>query len=356
MNYIHRPIALLLQTLGLCAAIVLAPTAAQAAGRVEIEVVTEPGIAPTAPQEWARTLSKLDFARVRIRGIRSDDKPNIVSTEGATATHFKLLAVLDRGERLVLPGARFGRNEMHRLRDYLDRLQKEGAADLGAERDRFGLTKEQFTTVHGDLSQRINFSTAGMSTADMVAKLAKQLRLPLEIGDRARFVLQRAKAARLELEGVTAGTALAMLLRREALALVPQKPRGQPLRLAVLPLKPNQPSWPVGWKPDAVPRLMVPKMYKFLTFEISGYTLAQALDALRPRLGVPLRFDDLILQRRDIHPEKIQVKLPRSKTYLKRAVDRILGQARLAGELRIDEAGKPFYWITQFGKESPRAE
>ena len=102
--------------------------------------------------------------------------------------------------------------------------------------------------------------------------------------------------------------------------------------------------------------LPISEMFKFLTFEISGYTLAQALDVLSPRLGVPLKFDDLILQRRDIHPDKIQVKLPRKKTYLKRAVDRILGQARLSGELRVDEAGKPFYWITQFGKDSPRAE
>ena len=356
MNCFYRPITVSYQALGLFAAIALASATAQAANRVEIEVVTEPGLSPTAPQEWVRMLSKLDFARVRIRGIRPGDKPDIISTEGATATHFKLLAVLDRGERLILPGARFGRSDMHRLRDYIDRLQKDGAADLGAERGRFGLTKEQFTTVYDDLSQSVNFSTAGKSPVDIMAQIAKQLRLPLEVSDQAKFVLHRAEAVDMQLEDMTAGTALAMLLRREGLALVPQKQRGEPLRLAVIPLKPNQTAWPVGWKPAEVPRVIVPQMYKFLTFEISGYTLAQALDALSPRLGVPLKLDDLILQRRDIHIDKIQVKLPRKKTYLKRAVDRILGQARLAGELRIDEAGKPFYWITQFGKDSPRAE
>jgi hypothetical protein len=40
---------------------------------------------------------------------------------------------------------------------------------------------------------------------------------------------------------------------------------------------------------------------------------------------------------------------------VRRAVDSILSQGRLAGELRVDEAGQPFYWITQFDKDSPRA-
>jgi hypothetical protein len=37
-------------------------------------------------------------------------------------------------------------------------------------------------------------------------------------------------------------------------------------------------------------------------------------------------------------------------------VDRLLSQARLASELRVDEGGNAFFWITQFGPQSPRAE
>ena len=51
----------------------------------------------------------------------------------------------------------------------------------------------------------------------------------------------------------------------------------------------------------------------------------------------------------------MQVKLPRGKTYIRKAVDVILAQGRLGGELRVDEAGTPFYWVTQFTKDSPRA-
>jgi hypothetical protein len=41
------------------------------------------------------------------------------------------------------------------------------------------------------------------------------------------------------------------------------------------------------------------------------------------------------------------VTLPRTKTYYKRVLDRVLAQARLGAQVRIDEAGTPFLWITR---------
>ena len=58
---------------------------------------------------------------------------------------------------------------------------------------------------------------------------------------------------------------------------------------------------------------------------------------------------------RGLDPAKVEVKYPAEKTYIRRAVDRILAQGRLAGELRVDDAGRPFYWVTQYGPLSQRA-
>jgi hypothetical protein len=41
-----------------------------------------------------------------------------------------------------------------------------------------------------------------------------------------------------------------------------------------------------------------------------------------------------------------KVTIPKSNTFNSRALDRVLSQARLKYELRIDEADKPFLWIT----------
>jgi hypothetical protein len=53
---------------------------------------------------------------------------------------------------------------------------------------------------------------------------------------------------------------------------------------------------------------------------------------------------------------KIEVKFPNRKTYVRRAFDHVLSQGRLTGEFRVDEAGRPFYWITQLGPHIPKAK
>jgi hypothetical protein len=62
-----------------------------------------------------------------------------------------------------------------------------------------------------------------------------------------------------------------------------------------------------------------------------------------------------VIEARKIDLASVRVKFPKSKTYVRRVVDYVLSQGRLTGELRVDEAGMPFYWVTKFGPDSPRA-
>jgi hypothetical protein len=79
------------------------------------------------------------------------------------------------------------------------------------------------------------------------------------------------------------------------------------------------------------------------------------MTALGPHLGVPLLVDRPQLARLQIVPTKATVDVKRSKTYVKKAFDQALARAHLASELRVDERGTPFLWITQFGPGSGRA-
>jgi hypothetical protein len=333
----------------------LISSASMAADRIEIEVATEPGLSPTAPQQWAQLLGKLDISRVRIRGIRSGDVPNMAANQASTGTHYRLLAILDRRGQLLLPGAAFKRSELQSLRSYLERLQTDGLENFGAERGRFDLTTGQLQVVLNDLSQAVSHSTQSQSVSEVLTQVSRQLQTPIVIDTLAQRVLAGNRPTNVELQGMAMGTALALLLRTEGLAMTPEK-MGKPLQLRVAPIHSNRQSWPVGWKSPVPARQLHPKLYKRLTIEIDGYSLNEAFEALQPRLTLPYRWDWWILAQRQIVPENIQVSLPRGKTYLKRAADRLLSQARLTTELRVDERGNPFFWVTQFGKESSRAE
>jgi len=321
---------------------------------IDVEVATQKGMPLTAPQEWAQLLGEMQLASVRLRGGRLDDRPEVTKVDGVPNLRFKVLALLDRSGDLVLPERRFRLSDRKALGDYFQSLAQNES--FGEELGGFGLTKKQFRQVHADLARSVTFSTQGKTSADVLAQLESKFAVPVVRDAVAREALRQAKPLQTQLRDMSAGTALAIALRVEALVLRPEKPTGEPLRMVVERSQPDRDSWPIGWKPEGSPRLVAPKLFEFLTIEIDGYTLAKALEALESRMGVAVIFDERILAAREIHPAAIQVKLPAGKTYLKRVVDRLLSQARLAGELRVDEQGRPFYWITQFGPDSLRAE
>ncbi len=320
---------------------------------IHLEVAMEAGVPITAPQEWAKLLGKLDLRRVRLRSARADDQPAIEISESTAGPRIKLLGILNRRNELLLPKHRFKPHDLSVMRAYFEQLAAEGTeadADLG----RFGLTKKQFFAVHADFSRVVAFSTKDLTAAEVLRKLDEKFSLPVIRSKGTNSRLNRSPLG-IELRHMAAGTALAMALRQEGLALRPEKPRGKPLQLRIVPYDSTLETWPVGWKSEVSIRQLAPKMFESLTIEIASHTLAQVLDVLTPRLGVPLILDRWTLEKNAIDPSKIEVKISRGKTYAKRAVDRILSQARLAGELRVDEQGHPFYWVTQFGKESLRA-
>ncbi len=321
---------------------------------IDVDVAMQAGAPLTAPQQWARLLGEMGLGRVRLRSGREGEQAQVTQTESTLGARFKVVAILNSRGELVLPERRYRAADRKALKDYFHGLAQQES--FGKDRGRFDLTEKQFRRVHADLSRVISFSTAKKTLVDFLDQLEQKFNVPLLRDASARAALSQAEPLAVELRGMSSGTALAIALRSERLVLRPEKPTGGPLRMVVERQRPQRDSWPVGWKHEGSPRQLAPKMFASLSIEISGYTLSKAIEALEPRLGVAVFYDNRTLAKRDIQPDKIQVKLPAGKTYLKRAVDRLLGQARLAGELRVDEQGRPFLWITQFGEDSPRAK
>jgi hypothetical protein len=324
---------------------------AQAALPIDIEVAAEAGSPFGAMQEWGKLLNEMDLARVRLRGANGGDEPSVTPSGEGESQRFKLVGILNRRDQLELPGGKFGFGDRAKLKAYFESLP-ERAANQGVERGIFNLTKQQFEQVYDDLSAPVTTSTKGMTPEAIVTSLQEGLTIPLEIDAAARGALRAAKPLSGELQGMSTGSAIAIALRPAELTMLPEQKLGQPLQLRVVKAEAGVRGWPAGWRPAQTARELVPAMYRFTNIEIKGFTLDEALAALGPHMEVPLLFDERVLAVRGIDPAKIEVSFPRGKTYIRRAVDRVLSQARLAGELRIDEAEKPFYWITQFGPDN----
>jgi hypothetical protein len=315
---------------------------------VDLEIAIMPGAPITAPQEWAKRLGDMGIERVQIRSMHGEEKPTTKMNDDGTRVD--VLAVLTGRDELIFADRRFRVGQTSDLRTYIETLPEQ-IVEAGIVRGPFRLTKQEFNTVMTELGKPLRGSTLGKTSRDLLDEAKDIVRLPIEEHPAAVALLQTGKPLAAELNKLSTGTALVIALRNDGLTLRPVHIPGG-LQLLVEPYQRSREVWPAGWKAEQSPRLVAPKLFESLNIEVEGYTLAKALTALEPRLGLPVVMDEWVLTQQEIAPDKISVKLPAKKTFLKNAVDKLLSQARLASEIRIDDAGTAFLWVTQYGPDS----
>jgi hypothetical protein len=325
----------------------VAATAVQAAPPVDLELATEGGLQITAPQRWLQLFTNLGIENVRIRSAGPGDEPKATNRGSDARPRYHVVGILTAHEVLLLPGGTFRATDRTKLRDYFDRLAAEGSEALTAPRGRFGFTERQLLALHAELAQPLDSPTAGEQPADILAKLQPKLGMSLVVDDTAQAAIHAGEPFPDDLRGLTIGTGLAIVLRNYGLAIFPEQPRGEPVRLRIAPLDENSDAWPIGWDPERPPSEVAPVLMESLNVEIANYTLRETLDAIGPRVKIPLLVDHHALAKHGIDLNQVQVKIPQTRTFYKRILDRALAKAHLAGQLRIDEAGTPLLWITR---------
>jgi hypothetical protein len=348
----------------LSAALVLAfSQAANAATSpaIELELVTERGVQITAPQEWLQLLAGIGIEHVQIRGGGEGDQPQITNRNSGRTATYHVVGVLTSKGQLQLPGGTFTKTDRAKLKDYFAQLGADGADAVAAPHIRFGLTEKELTAVLADLAQPIDFETKDLTPRAFLDRLQTKLTFKPSIDADAEQTLRAASPAVDDFKAVSAGTALAITLRNCGLVMRPEKKRGQPVAYSIVVAgpdvvrarmlgkmtSPDMQYWPIGWQSEKSPGEMAPALFQSRNAEIDGFSLQEALDAIAPLVKIPMYFDRAALKAHQVDPTMLQVKLARTKTSYKRVIDRILSQAHLASEMRTDEAGVPFLWITR---------
>jgi hypothetical protein len=339
----------------------LARVASAAGPPIELELITEQGLQITAPQQWLQLLAGIGIEHVQIHGGGQGDEPMIKNRGTGRTASYQVVGILTSKGQLRLPGGTFTKADRAKLKDYFAQLGADGADAVTAPHVRFGLTEKELTAVLADLAQPIDFETKGQAPRAFIDRLQTKLSFKPSVDAEAEQALRTGAPAVDELMGVSAGTALAITLRNCGLVMRPEKKRGEPVAYHVVVAgpdatrgrtrgkmtAPDMQYWPIGWEPEKSPGEIAPALFQQRNAEIDGYSLEEALGAIGPLLKMPMYFDWAALKARKIEPAKIQVKLAKTRTTYKLVIDRILSQAHLASDIRVDESGQPFLWITR---------
>jgi hypothetical protein len=315
--------------------------------RIEMELVMEPGFPTDQARKWIALLEKAGVSGVRVRGGNVGDSVQVEPTGTARNPSYRVTGILTLDEKLLLPSGKYTASDAAGVARWVARLKEGGTEGLSAKPGAFGLLPAQLVATHEGLAGKINFSTKGTSPRDVVEKIADSLSLKLSIDAASQRALAASEPVADELQGLSQGTVLAAAIRPAGLVLVPVKDGGQ-VQLRITDSKSVKESWPIGWPMPSGkgPKDYVPDLMKFIPVEINDTPLGEAVTAIAGRLKVPVVLDYNALARQRVDLAETKVTFPKGKTFYGSILSKLLFQAKLKYELRLDEADQPFLWIT----------
>ena len=318
---------------------------AQAAGSVRLELVGDPmGGGAMEFQNWMRILSSAGIENVRIRSSRGGGDQIGIEKIGTAARPIYVVTGKIDGGRIVLPFGRFGQGDARRLAAALEDLASQGTEEERPVLGPFGLNEAQVGEITRIFSKQISVLTKDQQRGRIVYKIVQGMLRPPTIPNETYRALGL-EPIETELVGVSTGTALAYLLRPMGFVIVPQ-PRGADVTFKIIPSQPNMQVWPVGWTPEKPLPQVLPSMYETHNIAVGGVPADKVIAAVAGKADVPVLYDLNAMARHGIEPSQKLVKYPQSKTMYGIALRRMLYQAGLKYEIRVDENGKPFLWIT----------
>ena len=316
----------------------------RAADRVHLTLAVEERVAITERQEWLRRLSQAGIANFRIRSSRTGDVPNIDRRGTEDAPTYAVTGIITPDGVLVVPGARFRASQMGQFSTWLEDLAEMGPADERPAQGAFGLNLQDFERLQADLAPPVGFDTTGLSRTEVIRRLAKTMSTPLTADSRLAEPLSKDLVGE-DLSALSRGTALAYVLRSPGLCLVPASQSGR-VTLSIVEARPNLQIWPIGWEPEKDGKDVMPKLYEMRPVNVSGVSVTTVLNAIAKQLKIPVLLDHNAIARYNLDPDKVIVKLPSSRSTYSLVLRKTLFQARLKRELRVDDADRPFLWIT----------
>ncbi len=314
---------------------------------IELRVQVHPRSPLGTQQEWMQALAEVGAEQLKIETSKKS-RPSFEEIGSGPRKTLSVTAIVNRG-KLHLPGGQFTARQTAAIKAHLDKLRADGGEATVAKKVAFGLTAKQLIGIHEQFEAVKSPSTKDQPAADVARSLIARCGYKVTISGAASQKLATSEEnLSSELNGFTAGTSLAYALRTMGLVFRPQRKTGQPIELQVDVANAEQTNWPVGWPVEEKLRESVPKMFTKIDLQVQQNPILDVLGAIESRGGTPFFYDDARLKLKKIDLANLKVDYVKNRTSYYSAAVGVLKQSKpsLKFDLRIDETGKRFFWIT----------
>ena len=316
---------------------------------ISLELATAKGFPVGGQQRWISFLKDVGFSNLRIRTAHDGEQPSLSKGGTTLSPIYRVTGILQAGNRLRLPGAVVKFGDQAAIQDWFTKLKEGGEEGLTNPTGLWGMTARQVIAFHQALEKKVTMQTKGKPVADVVTQITRGVDATIVVDPSATRALAGRDVVLDELRGMSSGTAIAVAIRPLGLLMVPTKPVAGRHQGKIVDAQQVEEGWPIGFEPDRNPGNTAPSLFKYLNAEIDKEPLDRALEVLQQRVEIPILFDHNAIARQEIDLTA-EVSFQPRRTFYKRIIDSILREAMLTSELRVDDAGQPFLWVTTIKK------
>tara|TARA_R110002095_G_scaffold76247_1_gene65111 strand:+ start:409 stop:1521 length:1113 start_codon:yes stop_codon:yes gene_type:complete len=327
-----------------------APQGAPIKTSVSVTLLTEDGGSALFAQEWGRIFRDLNIS-IRTRRSVLDDDPEIEENVRGTFREVRLTGTLDRSGVLQFPGHRFDRQDLGKLKQWLNELKTYGAQGSPESKPFWGLSAEQFKTVFTELSQPAPANVQGLAPKAAISKLDFPATLPVRFDIEAEKRISEIpgdETVKPDLEKLAKGAVLAIVLKQFGLAFHPSRTPSGSLELVVSPWESTESPWPIGWDLKDSRQKTAPRYFQLIPVELTNVPFRDVLMAASKASGIPMIADEYEINKKQVDLGKLKVTVPKKRTTWGILIRDAIGREGLTRKLVIDERGQPFIWITVF--------
>jgi hypothetical protein len=320
------------------------------AGQVHLVLETAKGAPITAMQEWGRDLREAKVGNVRMMQQIRPTKPTIETQDLGGQKLYTVRGTIDQDGNINLPGALFRMGDAGRLAQWLADVAEKGPPSEREPVDKYGLTLSTMKQVGVDLATPIDFETDGQTLAEIIRQVNRRTQYQILATKSVMAKLEKEKIFN-EMKGFSAGTTLAYLSEPFGLGLYPSEGKNGKIQYLLVKRDTKQVEpWPVGWEPKQR-RKTVPGLFEVKNINIDRISIEQVLKEIAKRVDVPYLVDETALAKQKIDMSKKLVSFPNKKTTFDRALGSMMSRSKLKYQLLLDDAGKPFLWVTPLGNK-----
>lgn len=322
--------------------VVLTMTIPASAVDIRFRIVMPPNMPVTSSHQWLETLKSLDPQSVQITNGKGTETPNV---ERMASGLFVVQGVITRQNELKLPGGTFSLHDKAQLVRWSNTLGERGEDRSDSGESESQLDDARLEVLRKHFAAPVAHSTKGKPAREVASQLCLALNDKVSIPFR-NSLIDAALLIEEELQGVATGTALAAVLRPSGLVLHAELNGKGDIVVAIASSKEQQDAWPIGWPYKDNPQRVAPKLLERLEADIEPMPVGEVVEALQARLQLPVLWDHNGMARNDIDPKFDEVSHPPATAQYLQVLRRVLYKANLKYELRLDDGGKPFLWIS----------